>query len=230
MPLAVCAAVYQRPFETRHFLAELKARLRSAISRRLSGALADSVRVTLDAEGFASTLAYNPYGQLSDRALSQAKRVWDHRSRQLYAKLDEAGFTDEPDLRYSHTMSEWYKGVDGLEREVLGDSASEQGLVHHAAPVISADIIKAQFNVGLRVLCGFGWAALEDCFQAVLRELDVQPGAGCYAVLKGMQKTLAHALLGKILKTSGLLRTLHLEVTAPPRDRWQHLRRFRAPS
>ena len=50
------------------------------------------------------------------------------------------------------------------------------------------------------------------------------------AVLKGMQKTLAHALLGKILKTSGLLRTLHLEVTAPPRDRWQHLRRFRAPS
>ena len=64
----------------------------------------------------------------------------------------------------------------------------------------------------------------------MLRELDVQPGAGCYAVLKGMQKTLAHALLGKILKTSGLLRTLHLEVTAPPRDRWQHLRRFRAPS
>ena len=73
-----------------------------------------------------------------------------------------------------------------------------------------------QFNVGLRVLCGFGWAALDDCFQAVLRELDVHPGTGCYAVLQGMQKTLAHALLGKILKTSGLLRTLHLEVTAPP--------------
>ena len=73
-----------------------------------------------------------------------------------------------------------------------------------------------QFNVGLRVLCGFGWAALDDCFQAVLRELDVHPGTGCHAVLKGMQKTLAHALLGKILKTSGLLRTLHLEVTAPP--------------
>ena len=72
-----------------------------------------------------------------------------------------------------------------------------------------------QFNVGLRVLCGFGWAALDDCFQAVLRELDVHPGTGCYAVLKGMQKTLAHALLGKILKTSGLLRTLHLKVTAP---------------